>query len=160
MLQLRIQLASADALLARFGLARLSRRLETSAELLAPAVPVVARAIERNFEQEGRPLPWAPLAPDYARRKARRFGPGLKILQRSGRLRRSITTRVEGDAIVASTDVAYAPFHQFGTRFLPARPFLVLTESDKEEVARAVARSLESTAGPREGSPDTGPGLL
>lgn len=141
MLQLRLQLASADALLARLG-----RRFQLPGELLAPALPVVARAIERNFEEEGRPVRWAPLAPDYARRKARRFGPGLKILQRTGRLHSSIVTRIEGDALVASTTVAYAAAHQFSAPSLPARPFLVLTEADKAEVARAVAASLEGTS--------------
>ncbi len=141
MIQVRVQLASAAALLER-----LNRRLEFPEDLLAPALPLVARAIERNFDEEGRPLRWAPLAPDYARRKARRFGPGLRILQRSGRLRRSIVTRLEAGAIVASTNLPYAPFHQFGTRTIPPRPFLVLTDADKEEVARTIADSLDPTS--------------
>ncbi len=158
MVQVRVQLASAAALLER-----LNRRLEFPEDLLAPALPLVARAIERNFDEEGRPLRWAPLAPDYARRKARRFGPGLRILQRSGRLRRSIVTRLEAGAIVASTNLPYAAAHQFGvsratprgSRFLPARPFLVLTESDKQEIAQAVADSL-STPNPVPGTSVSG----
>jgi len=136
-IELRIQLDSATALLAALGL-----RLDSSDELLAPALPVVAAAIERNFDEEGRPVRWAPLSARYAAWKARRFGAGLRILERSGALRRSISTRIEGSALVASTAVPYAAFHQFGTRFIPARPFLVLTESDNEEVAQAVADSL------------------
>jgi phage virion morphogenesis protein len=136
-IELRVQLDSATALLAALGL-----RLDSSDELLAPALPVVAAAIERNFDEEGRPTRWAPLSARYAAWKARRFGAGLRILERSGALRRSISTRLEGGALVASTAVPYAAFHQFGTRFIPARPFLVLTESDNEEVAQAVADSL------------------
>lgn len=137
MLSVHIQLDSATALLAALGL-----RLDSSDELLAPALPVVAAAIERNFDEEGRPVRWAPLSARYAAWKARRFGAGLRILERSGALRRSISTRLEGGALVASTAVPYAAFHQYGTRRLPARPFLTLTETDKEEVAQAVADSL------------------
>ena len=137
MLRVQVQLDSATALLAALGV-----RLDSSDDLLAPALPVVAAAIERNFDEGGRPLPWAPLTPRYAAYKARRFGAGLRILERSGALRRSISTRLEGGALVASTDVPYAAFHQYGTRRLPARPFLTLTETDKEEVAQAVADSL------------------
>lgn len=141
MLRVHIQLDSATAFLAALGV-----RLDSSDELLAPALPVVAAAIERNFDEEGRPVRWAPLSARYAARKARRFGAGLRILERSGALRRSISTRLEGGALVASTAVPYAAFHQFGTRFIPARPFLVLTQSDNEEVAQAVADSLVSTS--------------
>lgn len=119
----------------------LSRRLQHPEALLASAAPIVARAIERNFAQEGRPLPWPPLSPAYARWKER-FYPGRKILERTGRLRRSIHTAVEGNALVVSTDVPYAAAHQFGTTVIPARPFLVLTPQDKQEVAQALADAL------------------
>lgn len=117
-------------------------------KILQPAAEVVARAIERNFEEEGRPEPWKPLTPKYARYKSRRW-PGTKILERAGALRGSIrVTAVPGPgntaAIVASTDVFYAPFHQFGVRSnnLPPRPFLVLTGEDREEAARVIAHEL------------------
>lgn len=137
MLQLRVQLDSARALLAALAL-----RLGSSDQLLAPALPVVAAALARNFDEEGRPVRWAPLSPRYAAYKARRFGAGLRILERTGALRRSIATRFEAGALVASSDSPYAAFHQFGARFLPARPFLVLTDADKEAAAQAIADSL------------------
>ena len=87
MLHLRLQLQPAFDLLAA-----LRRHLEMPGELLAAAEPVVAGAIQQNFDEEGRPIPWPRLAPATLRRKPA----GLKILQRSGRLRRSIQTRVEG----------------------------------------------------------------
>jgi len=148
MLHVRIQFGPAFDLLAA-----LRQRIETPGELLSPAVPIVAGAIERNFDEEGRPLPWPPLAPATLRQKPA----GLRILQRSGRLRRSISTRVEGSAIVASTDMPYAAAHQFGTprRLLPARPFLVLTPEDNEAVATAAADALENTG---HGSRTTGHG--
>lgn len=128
----------------------LADRLSDLEGLLERVAPLAARAIERNFDAEGRPLPWPPLAPATLRRKP----PGLKILERTGRLRRSIRTRVEASAIVLSTDVPYAAAHQFGVprRRLPARPFLVLTPEDKEEVAQAVARELAEPRSAPDGS--------
>lgn len=135
----RVRLQAAPALSLLDGIAQKLTRVE---ELLAPAAPLVAAALERNFEEEGRPVRWTPLSPRYAAAKARRFGAGLRILQRTGALRRSITTRLEASALVASAHAPYAALHQSGTRRLPARPFLVLTESDKKGLAQAVADSL------------------
>jgi phage gpG-like protein len=138
MIRVQVQLDSARALLAL-----LAARLELPAALLASAEPIVAGAIERNFDEEGRPLPWPPLAPATLRRKPA----GLRILERTGRLRRSIHTRVEGERLIASTDLPYAAAHQFGAprRRLPARPFLVLTPAETEAVAQSVADSLMRT---------------
>lgn len=138
MLRLRLQLDPALNLLES-----LRARLASPGGLLEPAASVVAGAIERNFDEEGRPRPWPPLTPDTLRRKP----PGLKILERTGRLRRSIQTRLEGGRLIASTDVPYAAAHQFGAprRRLPARPFLVLTPEDTDQVAQAVAAALGDT---------------
>jgi phage gpG-like protein len=142
MLRLRFQL---DSALDR--LQHLSDRLQDVAALLAPAVPVVAAAIQRNFEEEGRPERWPPLSPGYALWKAVRY-PDRKILERTGALRSSIRVGIEPTvpaALVASTDLPYAAAHQFGVpqRNLPPRPFLVLTDEDREEVAQAIADALE-----------------
>ena len=138
MLHVRIELGPAFDLLAA-----LRRHIEAPGEMLGAAVPVVAGAIERNFDEEGRPILWPPLAPATLRQKRA----GLKILQRTGQLRRSVTTQVEGSAIVASTDAPYAAAHQFGAprRRLPARPFLILTAEDTEAVASSAADVLENT---------------
>lgn len=67
-----------------------------------------------------RPSPWAP------RRPSRRDD-GHPLLIRSGTLLRSIGWRLEGDAAVAvGSSHAYALYHQFGTRHMPARPFFPL----------------------------------
>ena len=141
MLTVRFQL---DSVFARLG--ALQDALLPSEAVLQPAVAVVARAIERNFKEEGRPARWKPLTPAYARYKSHRW-PGKKILQRTGVLRDSIRVTVEPGrgntaAIVASTDVPYALVHQFGTTFIPPRPFLVLTREDEEAAAQAIATAL------------------
>lgn len=42
----------------------------------------------------------------------------------TGTLRRSITSRVEGNAAYVGSAVVYAPFVHNGTRFMAGRPFL------------------------------------
>lgn len=144
MLRVRFEVDSAVA-----RLNTLSAVADNPEAAAGSAALVVSRAIQRNFDEEGRPVPWPPLSIPYALWKARRY-PGRKILERTLALRSSIRVDVEPDlfgtaSIAASTDIPYAPFHQFGApgRNLPPRPFLVLTEEDKEEVAQAVADTLE-----------------
>lgn len=116
---------------------------------LSSAVGVVDFAIQRNFDEEGGVYEWPKLYYVYWLHK-QTVCPGRKILECTGALRRSINVRFEpgpllgaGD-IVAFTDVPYAAAHQFGVpeQNLPARPFLFLTEEDRDEVARAVAKGL------------------
>ncbi len=121
----------------------LADRLTDLQGLMERLTPLATRAIDRNFDEEGRPERWPPLAPATLRRKPR----GLKILERTGRLRRSLRTSVNGRSIVISTDVPYAAAHQFGVpqRRLPARPFLLLTTADLDEMQRTLAESLAKT---------------
>lgn len=55
-------------------------------------------------------VPWKPLNPFF------RTGQPLRA---SGRLQRSITSQVQGDAAVVGTNVRYASTHQFGATILP-----------------------------------------
>lgn len=43
---------------------------------------------------------------------------------RTGNLRRSITNRVEDTEAFVGTNVEYAPYVHYGTRYSPAQPFL------------------------------------
>ena len=146
MLRIRFQL---DSTLGK--LAKLVIELGVAVEPLLAAAAVVDRAIQRNFDEEGRPERWWPLEPAYALAKGLRF-PGRGILERTGLLRRSISTHLEMGAffapaeIVARTDIPYAAIHQFGGPHFPARPFLILTDEDRMEMARAMARSFSKLA--------------
>lgn len=55
-------------------------------------------------------VPWKPLNPRY------RTGQPLRD---TGRLQRSITSRVEGDAALVGTNVRYGATHQFGATIVP-----------------------------------------
>lgn len=142
-------------------LRRLVGRLENRRELMGRLAGVMFRAVEGNFESEGRPA-WQGLHPGTmaARRKA---GKDEKILQRDGALAASITPFHDDNQAVVGTNVAYAAIHQFGGQTkphvikprykralafggvivrqvqhpgskIPARPFLVLTPEDGQDL--------------------------
>lgn len=55
-------------------------------------------------------VPWRPLNPAF------RTGQPLRD---TGRLQRSITSQVQGDAVMVGTNVRYAAVHQFGATIFP-----------------------------------------
>lgn len=83
---------------------------------------------------------WRPLTPDYAKWKVT-HGYGRKILVRTGALRASYTSRpmsveryassVSGGSFSVAwkygSNVSYAKYHHYGTRYMPARPTIVVT---------------------------------
>ena len=146
MLRVRFQL---DSTLGK--LAKLAIELGNTTEPLLAAVGVIDRAIQKNFDEEGRPEMWQPLELAYALGKGVKF-PGKGILERTVLLRHSISTRLDVGAsfapaeIIARTDVPYAAAHQFGGPYLPKRPFLILTEEDRLDIARAIAKSFSEVA--------------
>lgn len=59
---------------------------------------------------------------------------------RTGTLRRSISSRVEGNAAYIGTSVEYAPFVEYGTRYMAARPYLSAgIEASRSEIERKAA---------------------
>ena len=91
--------------------------------------------LEREqFETEGKYAPgghWQALSPRYAAWKAQHY-PGTKILELTGRLKRSMTSQTSDtiwetapDRMKIGTAVPYAAVHQTGGR-VPERPFLVV----------------------------------
>ena len=72
---------------------------------------------ERSFRHpQYRASPWAP-------RKESKRDDGHPLLIKSGALRQSIGSKLEGtDTVVVGTDRKYARYHQTGTKNMPARP--------------------------------------
>ena len=72
---------------------------------------------ERSFRHpQYRASPWAP-------RKESKRDDGHPLLIKSGALRQSIGSKIEGtDTVVVGTDRKYARYHQTGTKNMPARP--------------------------------------
>ena len=98
-------------------LSRLEAALRDRRGMLEAIAAWLRRTIDRSFAEQRSPegKPWAPLSFPYARLKGRG-----RILERSGRLRRSVRVGIEGDTVFARSDVPYAAAHQFGYTF-PAR---------------------------------------
>lgn len=141
-------------------------QLEKPHELMRLVAGNMLAAVEDNFEAEGRPK-WAGLQPGtIAQRERSGHWPG-KILQRSGRLKNSITQHWDDRQAVVGTNVIYAAIQQFGGKTkahtikpknkkalafggrvlrsvkhpgsnIPARPFLALTQQDLDDLAHDV----------------------
>lgn len=105
--------------------------------------------------------PWKPLNPKYRAVEKK----SSKILNESGRLL-SLASEVQGDTIVIGTNAVYGAIHQFGgiilpkrakaLRFMlggelvtrksvviPARPYLGVSQSDREELESRLGKFLE-----------------
>lgn len=92
-------------------------------------------AAEGAFEERSR---WQELSPAYGRWKARHY-PGRKILELTGRLKNSLTTKggpdnvleITRDTLSVGTRVPYAMYHQTGTPKMPMRKIIELTDTQK-----------------------------
>lgn len=115
-----------------------ARMLDLTAPLTQGAA-VMLRSTEVNFRQGGRPTPWRPLAFSTIRRKLAQ-GYSAIPLTRTGQLRRSIATSVESRRFLVGTAVEYGRYHQFGTRRMPARPFLVFQRQDLQRIERIITK--------------------
>lgn len=78
-------------------------------------------SIGKNFDAQGRPDKWSPLS-QWTLDRRRKEGKGAKILQDTGRLKQSMSYKLEGDNEVAiGTNVEYARIHnEGGTVRIPA----------------------------------------
>lgn len=99
---------------------------------------VIIPAIDNNFESEGIP-PWEPLADaTYLNREF----PGKPILQQSGNLRSMATsirpwTINDNEAFLLSSsmgDAYYGAFHEFGTKWMTARPWSTIDTRDEDAI--------------------------
>lgn len=88
------------------SLGKLINELENREPIMRELAAAMADAVEENFAREGRPE-WMGWSPRYARKRH-----GGKILQKSGRLAKSITQYSTNDEAVVGTNVKYARIHQ------------------------------------------------
>jgi phage gpG-like protein len=104
---------------------------------------LLAEAETKQFETEGDygSGGWAALSPKYAAWKAKHY-PGKPILEATGALRGSLTSRpfgveeVSATRAVFGTDIEYAAYHQTGTEKMPARPPMQLPEAERQKWIR------------------------
>ena len=104
------------------ALAQLAQRTQH----LQPAFNAIGEAIKNNvlfgFRDEKSPdgINWAALSPQTIKRRRNNSD---KILNDTGRLKGSFAHVATNSHVEITTDTEYAPFHQFGTSKMVARPF-------------------------------------
>ena len=109
---------------------RLSRGVSDNRYLLMRRLAGTMRyAVAQNFKQGGRPE-WLAL----------KYRSGI-TLNDTGALRQSIDELSDNDTALVGTNMVYAAIHQFGgwagrnrKVYIPARPFLQLTNEDKQDL--------------------------
>lgn len=144
-----VNLEEFSAALARMG--RTAAEIDYGPALNAVSVYLAARA-KNSFDMGVSPdgAPWLPLKRPRSRRRDKRAkgGTGQKPLRDTGLLMASVQGRagVRGSvkvmgrlSVEQGTSLPYAGYHQFGTRHIPARPFLGVTEKDADRIGMMVA---------------------
>lgn len=98
---------------------------------------------------------WDSLSKNYAAEKAKKY-PGMGTLVASGKLFNSLVRKFEGEtddgvAILTSkkmsygTKLPYAKYHMFGTKNMPARPFMGISRKQEETWKVLIARYISAT---------------
>lgn len=115
---------------------RIAQKTENKQDLMADIAETMRLAVDKNFEEEGRPA-WLGLK--YPNKSG-------NILQgESGDLRSGITAESNNNQAIVGSNKVYAAIHQFGGMAgrgrkvkIPARPFLQLTEQDEADILEDV----------------------
>ena len=112
------------------GLKSLSAKLSNLQKPMAKAGIIMLSSIDENFEQEGRPEKWKPIAPIT---KAFRRKKSDRILQDTGQLRRSITMRpaADGMSVKVGTSQPHAYKLQFGGIASGISPYVIVPKKKK-----------------------------
>lgn len=102
-------------------------------------------------EGNGRSGKWAALSSPYDAIKAKKYG--TPILQRTKRLYKSLTQKTSDSVVeeqdlelTLGTSVPYATYHQKGTKRMPARPPVDLTDEQKDRLIEPIRKHLRQLA--------------
>lgn len=113
--------------------ADIAKHIEQRSELMKRIAGTMEAAVLTNFDEGGRPA-WLGI-------KHREGNPLVDTENLMG----SIHSQYDNDKAVVGTNVAYAAIHHFGGKAgrgkktkIPARPFLVLTAEDEEDILQDV----------------------
>ncbi|EFA28922.1 phage virion morphogenesis protein [Haemophilus influenzae HK1212] len=127
---IKIEIENAENISRLLG--KVAEKTQNRQDLMADLAETMRLAVDKNFEMEGRP-DWQGLA------HPNKSG---KILQGKSRdLRLKIITKSDNSEAIVGSNKVYAAIHQFGGKAgrnkraeIPKRPFLTLTEEDKEDL--------------------------
>lgn len=142
-----------DARLRRLQALDLSEMLESVGSVVESQTR--RRITDEKTSPEG--VPWAEWQESYAghqhgRNKGHKAHPGQlseagghSILELSGDLKDSIQFDVQGDSVIIGSNLIYARVHQegFAEKNIPARPYLGLSDENRDEVEQMVRDFIE-----------------
>lgn len=128
-----VETSSFDRLMAEFPQALAAAQRNA---LVAIGNEVVSEA-DQTFRNPGmRPSPWAPRKPTYIVTENKRTGKKKRklddhpLLQKELLMRKSIAKKIVGnDTVVIGTPQEYIKYHQFGTKYMPARPVFPIDQN-------------------------------
>ncbi|MBZ0253605.1 MAG: phage virion morphogenesis protein [Candidatus Methylomirabilis sp.] len=159
--QVRVEITSPPGLDRAFaGLIRLGADLRPVWSDIGAGLVASARdRFEEGRGPDGRA--WTPLAATTIglrkrriRGKKKRAAYTPKPLLDSGRLRDSVTMRADVDGVEVGSNLAYARIHQLGGKAgrgrktaIPARPYLGLSDEDRDMIPEVVMDHLRRAAG-------------
>lgn len=117
------------------------KKLQEEIDRLPPEVytsiaDLALKSVQTNFELGGRPSTWE-----------RKKNGEPSFLQKTGALKESINTTVQGNTIEIGSPLDYAVFNQEGTGHIPSRPFILLQKEDEEEIENIVRKALMGARG-------------
>lgn len=128
---------------------QLQQHGQNPSPLLKQLGAIIADAIDENFEQQGRPS-WQPLRASTLKQRTKK-GYNGPILQRTGKLRRSITRKITATYVTVGTNLDYAAIHNFGgptgknhSVNMPRREFINLTTLDLEDIEKTAANYFDN----------------
>ena len=109
--------------------------------------------IDKAFTSKGKSIgyDWPKLNKKYAAWKNRHF-PNRPLLVLRGHLRDSLTNessrqmvfnRAGGRQLIIGTRIKYAKFHQYGTKKMPARPFVKVDQGLVNDWAKEMRKDVE-----------------
>ncbi|WP_051603248.1 phage virion morphogenesis protein [Simplicispira psychrophila] len=107
--------------------------IDHPAPLLAQLGEYALRTTTERFRTQTAPdgTAWAKLTPRYQREKPRNKN---RILTLNGYLRGQMAVQVNEKSVQVGSNSIYAATHQFGRGAIPTRPYLGLSDIDRNEI--------------------------
>lgn len=115
------------------------RRMNNVTVPLKKAQLVMISSIHKNFNFSGRPATWKPLSMSTMISKLKRGLSPKPLIGRTGWLRNKVTAETVGrNKLVVGSSVPYASYHQYGTKRIPKRTFLLFQDKDIDNINKLV----------------------
>lgn len=123
------------------GLQRLQQSIANGRDLLRGVGALVKGQTQKRINDDKRAPDgdrWPEWSPEYAKTRE----PQHSLLVSSGQLFKSITHMANGKVVIVGSNMQYAKWLQEGTRKMPRREFLGLSQDDETDIEVTVMRNI------------------